>query len=480
MPKQQKWLEINILALVLYLGASVAFAGSEVKLSAADQEDLAITIYNGGIAQVRDVRKLKLPAGVSKVHFGGVSARIRPSTALLEAGGLSLIEQNFDYDLLTPQKLLSKAVGQTVRIYRTHPTTGVDTVEEALVLSAEQGAVLRIGNRIEILSASGLPGRIVFEKIPPNLRAEPTLSMTLRAAEAFDDRVELTYLTGGLTWRADYVGQLDKDGTELDLQAWITLNNSSGVAYRNAALKLLAGNVNQVRAQVRALQTQARARQGAVETSRREQLGDYHLYTVPERTTIRHNQQKQVALFHASGVKVRKEYRITKSGNWARGSDVFDNAETRIHMANTKKAGLGLPIPQGIMRFYMDDVDGNAQFVGEDRVRNLPVDRGQWFTLGQAFDLTVSHERSFYEETCRVVNKRRRCTYEVELVATLKNAKKEPATINYRKIFGAKWEMVSESAKSQKEDDRTVFWQVEIPAGGEIKLTYRYRDGLLD
>ena len=212
--------------------------------------------------------------------------------------------------------------------------------------------------------------------------------------------------------------------------------------------------------------------------AREEQLGDYHLYTVPERTTIKHNQQKQVALFHASEVAVVKEYRMYKWGDWGSGRDQFENAEVLILLQNTEKAGLGLPMPQGIMRFYMDDLDGNAQFVGEDRVRNLPVDRGQWFTLGEAFDVTVSHHRTFFDSQCREVAKRLRCTYEVAMEASLKNARKEAIQVVYSKQFDGKWEIISESAKHEKENDQTALWRVEIPPGGEVKLSYRYKDGL--
>jgi hypothetical protein len=470
-----------VAALVLLAGGSAARAEEEVSLSAADQTDLAITIYNQGLAQVRDRRQLALAAGVSRVHFAGVAAQIQPSTSLLKAPGLRLIEQNFDYDLLTPAKLLSKAVGENVRIYRTHPSTGEDTVEVATVLSGEGGAILKIGDRIEILSEAGLPGRIVFDKIPPNLRAEPTLTVLLETERAFEEEVELTYLTSGIGWRADYVGQLDKDAKKLDLQAWITLNNRSGATYKNAELKLVAGDVNRARDRRQLLQAPTGTRAQTLEQeAREEQLGDYHLYTVPERTTIKHNQQKQVALFHAGEVTVSKEYRMYKWGDWGSGPNQFENAEVRIRLENTKKAGLGLPIPQGIMRFYMDDADGNAQFVGEDRVRNLPVERGQWFMLGAAFDVTVSHKRTFFDSQCREVAKRLRCTYEVEMEATLKNAREGSVGVAYSKQFEGKWEVLEESAKHEKENDRTALWRIEIPAEGMVKLTYRYKDGLIE
>ena len=220
--------------------------GGELRSTLEDQQSVAVTIYNEDLALVKDKRQVDLPVGTSDLAFRDVSARIRPETALLRSlageGGLAVLEQNFDFDLLTPEKLLEKYVGRQVGVIKTHPTTGEETEEQATVLSAAEGTVLRIGERIE----TGTPGRIVYREVPPNLRDRPTLVMTLENVLSGPQEVELSYLTGGLSWQADYVGELDAEDRHLDLTGWVTLNNTSGTRYQNARLQLVAGDVNRV------------------------------------------------------------------------------------------------------------------------------------------------------------------------------------------------------------------------------------------
>ena len=192
-----------------------------------DQKALAVTVYNGDLALVKDTRELTLPSGESVLELRDVSAQIRPETALLrvaKGNPIALLEQNFDFDLLTPAKLLEKYVGREVRVVRTHPTTGADSTETARVLAAGEGVVLKIGDRIE----TGLPGRLVFDAVPDNLRDRPTLAVTVNGDGAGQRALELSYLTGGLTWQADYVAELAANEKELALSGWVTLTNRSG------------------------------------------------------------------------------------------------------------------------------------------------------------------------------------------------------------------------------------------------------------
>ena len=218
-----------------------------------DQQSVAVTIYNQDLALVKDTRRVKLKAGLNVLALRDVSAQIRPETALLRSinapGSLTLLEQNFDFDLLTPQKMLEKYVGKTVGIVKTNPTTGVETTEQATVLSANNGVVLKVGNRIE----TGLPGRIVYDDVPANLRDRPTLVTQINNKGATDQTVELSYLTGGLGWKADYVAELNAKEDMLDLSGWVTLTNTSGASYKNAKLQLVAGDVNRVQPQRREL-----------------------------------------------------------------------------------------------------------------------------------------------------------------------------------------------------------------------------------
>src|SRR3989440_3717790 len=268
-------------------------AMEEMPSTLKDQQSVAITIYNENLALVKDTRRVTLEAGPNRLALREVSGRMRPETAQLRSlsqpGALTLVEQNFDFDLLTPAKLLEKYVGRTVRVVKTHPTTGAESIETATVLAASNGVVLRIGDRIE----TGLPGRIVYDGVPANLRDRPTLVTDLNVARGGAQTAELSYLTGGLSWRADYVAELNAADNALDLNGWVTLTNQSGTAYPNARLQLVAGDVNRVRDEMRLASKAQRGMAPASEARndmRQEQLFEYHLYSLQRPTSIEDNQ----------------------------------------------------------------------------------------------------------------------------------------------------------------------------------------------
>src|SRR5437762_2323980 len=299
-------------------------AVEEMPSTLKDQQSVAITIYNENLALVKDTRRVTLEAGPNRLALREVSGRMRPETASLRSlthpGALTLVEQNFDFDLLTPAKLLEKYVGRTVRVVKTHPTTGAESVETATVLAASNGVVLRIGDRIE----TGPPGRIVYDGVPANLRDRPTLVTELLSARAGAQTLELSYLSGGLSWKADYVAELNGADSALDLNGWVTLTNTSGTAYPSAKLQLVAGDVNRVRDELRqAAGLAARTAKAGAPASEmaQESLFEYHLYTLQRPTTIADNQTKQVALLSAGGVPVAKrseERRVGKEGRCGR------------------------------------------------------------------------------------------------------------------------------------------------------------------
>ena len=212
---------------------------------ATAQGDVAVTIYQNGQSLVQDTRRLNMPTGRSKQEFPDVSAQIRAETVTLTGPGIGIVEQNFDYDLLTPAKLMEKAVGQTVTLIRTNPATGAEVRVAAKVLAANGGVVLQIGNTIEVLRDDGLPVRVIFDKVPPNLRARPTLSVTLESKGGMTPTT-LTYLTPGLGWTSDYVTLFDDAKQTIDVQGWVTLTNNTGTTFSNARALLVAGEVGQV------------------------------------------------------------------------------------------------------------------------------------------------------------------------------------------------------------------------------------------
>ncbi|MCM2289938.1 MAG: DUF4139 domain-containing protein [Sulfuritalea sp.] len=443
----------------------------EVSSAAADREAVAVTVYNDDLALVKERRRVELPAGLTRLSLRDVAAQLRPETALLRAvsgPSLQLLEQNFDFDLLTPQKLLEKYVGREVTVIRSHPTTGEEKREKATVLAAGQGTVLRFADRIE----TGVPGRLAFDSVPPNLRDRPTLSVLLDAGGG-KQAVELSYLTGGLSWKADYVANLSVDGKSLDLNAWVTLTNRSGAGFDDATLQLVAGSVNRVRQQdtrVYALAAPAPARAKAAEATQ-EALLDYHLYSFERPTSIADNQTKQLALLSASAVPVRREYLLAGNEYYYRDryGQIGQKLKPAVFLEFDNKGGqLGKPLPAGIVRVYARDSKGAAQFVGEDRISHTAKNERLKLRLGEAFDITAERKQTSYRKLADNVIE---SAWRIEL----RNAKDEAVTVKVQEPMPGDWEMLQESHKHSKESARAASWNVAVPAGGAAVLDYTVR-----
>jgi len=456
------------------LTTTTAFA-DEVSVGTDQQTGIAVTIYNSDLALIRDQRKVDLKSGENELAFVDVSAAIRPETALLTAqgGGLTVTEQNFDFDLLTPQKLLEKSVGSMIRVIRTNPTTGADTSEDAKVLSVAEGmVVLQIGDRIE----TAVPGRLVFSAVPPNLRARPTLVTKALSDKAGPTTVALAYLSRGLSWQADYVASLSADEKTIDLNGLVTLTNQSGVTYKDAKLQLVAGQVNQVQEMMKRDMVMSGMAQAAPAAPKmvEEQAFEYHLYRLDTPTTIKENQTKQVALMAANGVPVTKQYLITDAANvWGRYSTSFGeadrvNATVKLKFVNDEKSKLGMPLPKGVVRVYKADTQGEAVFVGEDSIDHTPKNEDVNLTLGQAFDITARAKQTDFEQVSDRV-------YENEYEVELKNAKADKVTVDVREAIPGDWKIIKESQEHKKLDSATAGWLVDVPANGSTKLTYRVR-----
>jgi len=472
-------LKKTTLALGLALTVCMAHAAPERITTLKDQQEVAVTIYNENLALVKDTRKVKLIGGEGRLAWRDVSARIRPETALLRnlthAKGFYLIEQNFDFDLLTPQKLLEKYVGQSVTVIRTHPTTGADSREEATVLATNGGVVLKYADRIE----TGVPGRLAFKSVPENLRDRPTLVISLNAAQNADDTLELSYLSGGLAWKADYVAELSKNDDKLDLNGWVTLTNTSGASYLNAKLQLVAGDVNRVRDEMvgagEGFQLK-KAMPMAAPKMAEESLFEYHLYTLDRPTTIAENQTKQVALLSASSVPTTKEFMLRGADYYYRSSygDIGQKMKVGVFVEFDNKGGnLGVPLPKGVVRVYKKDSAGNAQFVGEDRIDHTPKNEKVRLKLGDAFDVTADKKQTSFEKIAGT--SRYNYIFDAAFEMVLKNAKDEVVTVKVIEPIPGDWQMQSESHPHVKEASNTAVWQVTIPANGKTKLTYKVR-----
>ena len=459
--------------LFILLSSPAAFA--EILSDVNDQAALSLTIYNNDLALVRDRRKVELPAGEQELAIRGVSGRLQPETALLESrdgsGEIRVLEQNFNYDLLTPRKLLEKYLGRQVDILRTNPATGEVTRDRATVLSTEEGLVVRIGKRIE----TNPGGRFVFSDIPENLRDRPTLVTRLMVARGGSHLLELSYLSGGLGWKADYVARLDEKGTRMELAGWVTLENRSGTAYTDARLQLVAGDVNRVSAAPAKRRFQPMMVESVADAGVREEaLFEYHLYTLPRPTTLLDRQTKQLALLSAGDIPVTREYLLQGQQYYYQGR--YGEIGRRLPVGvwlkfrNDETAHLGLPLPAGVVRVYRSGSQGNLQFVGEDRIAHTPRGEEVRLRLGNAFDITARRVQTDFRK--QNFGHPYKFAAQSSFRITLRNAKEEPVEVLVREPMPGDWQVLSESEPHEKPDARTAQWKLQVPAQGETVLEY--------
>ncbi|HLY54577.1 MAG TPA: DUF4139 domain-containing protein [Stellaceae bacterium] len=439
--------------------------------AAADEKGLSVTIYADDLALVQDRRPIEVKGGRQRIEFQDVSAHIKPETVSLTAPGIGIVEQNFDFDLLTPAKLMEKAVGSTVTIIRTNPGTGAETREQAQVLATNGGVVLKIGDRIEVLRDDGLPARVIFDKVPENLRARPTLSVTVNADQAGTKPATLSYLTNGLGWRADYVSLYDEAAGKIDVQGWVTLTNSSGTTYDNADTLLVAGSPNQIVQPgdpnyyqwLQRQQQRGTIDRAGTESGTRERLGDFYLYPLAERTTIADMQTKQVSFLDVRGVPAEHGYEFRN--RWMGTANEPESAQTVYRFSTGSHAGLGDQLPAGILRFYMRDKRGDPQFIGESRIEHTPMGSTLSLSTGDAFDVKVKP----------VVEKREALDlfhWKTSMRYSLSNALPKPVTVTL--LQDGLWgdtKIVDESQKSTRQSADVAQWSVDVPANGRAELT---------
>jgi hypothetical protein len=430
---------------------------------ATAQGDVAVTIYNNGQSLVQDTRRMSLPVGRSKQEFPDVSATIRPETVTLTGPGIGIIEQNFDYDLLTPAKLMEKAVGQTITMIRMNPATGAETRVRAKVLAANGGVVLQIGDTIEVLRDDGLPVRVIFDKVPPNLRARPTLSVTLES-KGGTVPTTLTYLTPGLGWNADYVTLFDDAKQTIDVQGWVTLTNNTGTDYTKANVLLVAGNPNNGggRNDYDGDQSTETIDEAGTESNDRERLGNYYLYPLAERTTIANAQQKQVSFLDVKSAPARSTYEF--NNGWLSSYESV-SASSVLKFSTSKGGGLGDQLPVGTMRVYMRDKRGDPQFIGESAIEATPMGSAMSIRTGEAFDVKI---KTVVIERTRVNSRRWRTKMQYEL----SNARNNPITVDLGQngLWGDV-KITEQSIVGKRVSADRVEWQVPVAANGKATLT---------
>jgi len=441
----------------------------------ATREKVSITVYNSNFGLVREQRMVELGKGKVELAFADVSAHIQPETvhltSLTRTDALTVFEQNYRYDLLTPEKLLEKYVGKRVKVVRYNEKLGTDETKEADVLAVEGGTVLRIDGEV----VTGFGGRYVFPNVPANLVAKPTLVWLLGSEEP-KQRVEVSYLTANLTWRADYVLVLDAKDKVGDLTGWVTLTNGTGTSYPRAELKLVAGDVQRLAPpppppMPMAEMMVAPAASAAPQFSQ-ESLFEYHLYTLGRPTDLLDKETKQVTLLEAHGIAVKKKLVFRGQDWWFRGQygDLGKNQKVSVFVEfeNKEADGLGMPMPKGTVRVYKADSAGAQQFVGEDAIDHTPRDEKVEIKLGGAFDVVADRKQTDWKALGN-------CTSESAWEVAIRNHKDAGETVEVIEPVNGDWEIVRSSHEAKKEDSRTFVFKVDVPARGETKITYRVR-----
>ncbi|WP_182417559.1 DUF4139 domain-containing protein [Bartonella sp. HY038] len=481
--KKAAWLFLNSL-IFCFTSITQSFAQDQnAQVSTSDAgKDIAITIYNEDLALVREVRDLDLQKGVNHFALRDVSGMIKPETAIMttkDNAKLYVIEQNFNFDLLTPDALTAKYVGKEVTIVRLNQD-GSENSEKAVLLSNNSGLVLKYNDRIEI--GLSKDARIKFDALPQNLRDRPTLVTDIMSEETGNKEVNIAYLSGGFSWKADYVAELNKDENRISLKGWVTLQNNSGTSYKDAKLQLVAGDVNKVVPLNQSVDGQMEVLMTIAGPSKieEESLLDYHLYILPHATTLNNNQIKQVALMSADEVPVKKRYISDilkvfddRKQNFINGDGKPYEVGVYFNLINNKESNLGIPIPKGNVRAFKADSQGNALFIGEDSIKHTANNEKISMKFGNAFDVnlyakslevkkigTNSNDDSIYEYTNQVI---------------IKNAKREAVEVEIPVFFYGKWKILEENFSHEKQNSEIGLWKIKVQPESNEKLIYKVR-----
>jgi hypothetical protein len=464
----------SIVLMLLWVLAATGVAGAAptpLAITRDEQRDVMITIYNGNLGLVKDVRETRLPVATGEVQFMDVAALIDPTTvhlkSLTDPSGLAILEQNYEYDLLSSQKLMDKYIGRKVRLYNSD-----GTYHEATLLTTN-GPVFEINGQIHL----GHSGRIVLPALPDNLVAKPTLVWLLRNRTERPQRVEASYLTSGISWKADYVMVINAADTRSDLTGWVTIDNKSGATYGNAALKLVAGDVNRAPDRLRDGRVLELAAKSMVAASAQREFAsegffEYHLYTLDGRTTIKDSQTKQLSLMAATDVPIQKQLIYYGAQDYYRNAYGVPISDQKIaaylELRNSKDNHLGLPLPKGKVRVYKADRSGSQQFIGEDWIDHTPKDERVKIKMGNAFDIVG-------ERTQKDWRKLGSNLFEVEWEISLRNHKTEDQTVTVIEPVPGDWQVLTSTHRYEKIESHTLKYEIPVPKEGAAKLTYRVR-----
>lgn len=425
--------------------------------AAETSADTEVTVYNNNLALVKEKRELDLKSGVNSVEYTDVAALIDPTSVMFEDTmnkNTAVLEQNYEYDLVSSQKLLDKFLDKDITVTEKEGATYT-----GLLMSYKDGIVLKLidGKVITVSEVS----KIEFPD-SANLLTKPTLVWQVYSPNAGKRDVLTSYLTGGMSWKANYIVKTSGDDTKADIQGWVSIDNGAGTTYDDAKLKLVAGEVHRVAVPQEMYKGDMVVEEEAVSEAAEggfveESLFEYHLYTLERPATLKNNQVKQLSLLSADSVPVEKELIFDTS----KSSDV----QVVLNLNNSKEKGLGMPLPAGVLRVYKADSEGQLQFLGEDSIDHTPKDEEINVAVGSSFDVTGTRTQTNYNKVSTDVWRE---SYEIEL----KNHKAEAQKVKIVEHIYGDWEITENSDTYQKKDASTAEWEVTVPANGLKKVTY--------
>jgi hypothetical protein len=429
-----------------------------VKTTAAQNPQVRVTVYNNNLALVHETRPLDMPKGVGLCSYRDVAAYIDPTSvhfkSVSNATAVRVLEQNFEYDLVSADKILQRYLDQNVRLLtkQGNPVEGrLLSTGGNVVLQANDNSI-RILNNSEIVSTE-LP------KLPEGLITRPTLVWQVENNGPTNQLVEVSYLTTGISWHAEYVGVLDAQDRNMDLTAWVSIDNNCGATYQDAKLLLVAGSIHRAEPPMRPMRKALEQVEmmAAVPDFEEKEFFEYHLYTLTRSSTLKDRQQKQIELFPSAKTPVTKEYTYD-------GARDPKKVQVTITFKNKKEAGLGLPLPAGKVRLYK--AEGEAQvLVGEDAIDHTPRDEEVRLKVGDAFDIVGERTRVSYRQVGDRAN-------EEKIKITLRNHKNEAVTVIVVEHFAGDWKITESTMEHKRKDANTAEWRVAVATAGEANVEY--------
>ena len=478
----------RILAASIFLSSFTnllpAFAAETVP--AGGSQGMAITVYNQNFGLVKDTRNIDLTAGINYLRFEDVAAAIDPTSVSFSSisapNSVVVREQNYQYDIMDVGTILSKSVGKEIKVRQytsggVHETTGTLLNQPVVTIADSNGNLSTRNQSIVLKTASGVvvgpSGEVELAALPPGLVSKPSLLWKLESDKAGPQKAEISYQTQGLNWKCDYVAVVNADDTLSDLTSWVTLDNKSGATYKNAALKLMAGDVHKVQniaPQPSGIRMYKSAMAAAAPQFTEQSFAEYHLYALAGKTDVNNNETKQLTLFNASAVPIKKLFIFDGGasgyhGGYYPGGNSSSKVNVKLELANSKENNLGMPMPKGKVRVYKKDKDGAMQFVGEDLIDHTPKDEKVRLYLGDAFDIVGERKQLSQQQVSSRVQK---FSYEI----SIRNHKESAVTVNCVEHSGGDWKITSSSQPFVKKDSHTFEFAAKVPANGETKVTY--------